>query len=136
MSDDTVVNHIARYHYGIHFQEKYDSKKHEEQDKIWDMVECEWKAYHQMRWYIHRVFSSMEWKAGVPETNKAQGDNISKADPVRYNWYQTITDRDQLSDIDTTIYYCTPETAPKRRSSGNTLFLSLKPSPSPISAQF
>jgi hypothetical protein len=55
MSDETVVNHIAKYHYGIHFQEKYDSRKHEEQDKVWDMVECEWKAYHQMRWYISRV---------------------------------------------------------------------------------
>lgn len=55
MSDETVVNHISKYHYGIHFQEKYNSSKHEEQDKVWDMVECEWKAYHQMRWYISRV---------------------------------------------------------------------------------
>lgn len=55
MSDETVVNHIAKYHYGIHFQERFDLRKHEEQDKVWDMVECEWKAYHQMRWYISRV---------------------------------------------------------------------------------
>ncbi len=52
------------------------------------------------------------------QLKKVKGDNISKTDPVRYNWYQTITDRDQLSEIDTTIYYCTPQIAPKRRSSG------------------
>lgn len=51
-------------------------------------------------------------------TDKGKGDNISKTDPVRYNWYQTVTDRNQLSEIDTTIYYCTPLIAPKRRSSG------------------
>lgn len=116
MSDETVVNHIAKYHYGIHFQEKYDSRKHEEQDKVWDMVECEWKAYHQMRWYISRV--RFQETAGFQITNRRKGDNISKTDPVRYNWYQTITDNDQLSEIDTTIYYCTPEIAPKRRSAG------------------
>src|SRR5438045_6266659 len=58
MSDETVVNHISKYHYGIHFQEKFNSSKHEEQDKVWDMVECEWKAYHQMRWYISRVWTN------------------------------------------------------------------------------
>lgn len=70
MSDETVVNHIAKYHYGIHFQEKYDVRKHEEQDKVWDMVECEWKAYHQMRWYISRV--------SIPKSH-----NISHADDSR-----------------------------------------------------
>lgn len=117
MSDETVVNHIARYHYGIHFQEKFEARKHEEQDKVWDMVECEWKAYHQMRWYISRV-NKFKILPFLHIIDFDQGDNISKADPIRYNWYQTITDRDQLADIDTTIYYCTTQIAPKRRSTG------------------
>jgi len=71
MSDETVVNHIAKYHYGIHFQEKYDSRKHEEQDKVWDMVECEWKAYHQMRWYISRVSSEINMIFGSPNDIRA-----------------------------------------------------------------
>jgi len=99
MSDATVTNHIAKYHYGIKFQEVFVDSKHLSVDKVWDMIECDWKAHNQMRWYISR------------------GDNISKAKPVTYSWYQTLTDRNQLKNIDTMIYYCTPLLAPKRRSS-------------------
>ncbi len=58
--------------------------------------------------------------------DSSKGDNISKTDPIKYSWYQTITEREQLVDISSTIYYCTLEIAPKRRSSGKYI----APSPS------
>ena len=96
MSDETVVNHISKYAYGISCRRPWIEGEHVEEDKQWDSNECAWKANNQMSWYIHR------------------GDNISRADPIRHPFYCTLVDRENLRSINTSIYFCGASMAPNR----------------------
>lgn len=55
VSDEMVVNHVAKYHYGTGFKTEYDATKHIKDDKEWDEAECCFYATNQMQWYIRRV---------------------------------------------------------------------------------
>ncbi|RDW62305.1 hypothetical protein BP6252_11738 [Coleophoma cylindrospora] len=96
ISDETVTNHIAKYHYGVTCRRTWDETKHLEEDKSWDAKECCWIATGQMDWYIFR------------------GENITKTKPIRHGFYITVTEAAQLKHVLTHIYFSASSTAAPR----------------------
>ncbi|RDW66734.1 hypothetical protein BP5796_09483 [Coleophoma crateriformis] len=96
ISDETVTNHITKYHYGITCRQPWNETEHLEEDKSWDANECCWIATGQMHWYIFR------------------GENITKTKPIRHGFYTTVTDAAQLKHVPTHIYFSASSTAATR----------------------
>ncbi|KAJ5400814.1 hypothetical protein N7465_011303 [Penicillium sp. CMV-2018d] len=96
----TVVSTIARQSLGIVYCVEYDSAIHRTEDRYYDEVEGRWRAGNQMEWYMKK------------------GGDVSKAKPVRHDWYECYTNEDQfVKPYEMEIFQCDDENPPSRRSS-------------------
>jgi hypothetical protein len=91
----SITSAISRASYGIGYYEMFDSSKHSAIQKTWSENEKNWIADGKMRWYLKKVtqISFVFLLCIDPRSsrrltvNRAQGENVSKKDPIKYNFY-------------------------------------------------
>ncbi|KAJ5696743.1 hypothetical protein N7536_007155 [Penicillium majusculum] len=96
----TVVSTIARQSLGIKHAAEYNFAIHQTEDKYYDQVEGNWMAGNQMEWYMKK------------------GGDVSKAKPVRRDWYQCHANEEQfVKPYEMEIFQCDDENPPSRGTS-------------------
>ncbi|GKT84531.1 LOW QUALITY PROTEIN: hsp70 family chaperone [Colletotrichum tofieldiae] len=93
-----VTSTVSRASYGVNYRTKFDKKLHIAEDKEWDADEGMWKAKNQMEWYLKR------------------GENVSKMDPVRHEFYKLCTE-DFSGSLSIELYECEEADPPSRCTS-------------------
>lgn len=94
-----IASTVSRASYGIQFHTPFLSSIHLEKDRFWDKHEGEYKARHQMKWYLKR------------------GETVSKIKPLRASWYRLITRHDFDGTLEIYLYQCEDEEPPTRYTS-------------------
>ncbi|KAL8852862.1 MAG: hypothetical protein Q9221_002238 [Calogaya cf. arnoldii] len=95
----SVVSMIARLSLGVAFDEDFVEGKHRPEDRYRNKLEGVWRAHNQMEWLIHY----------------AQGDNVSKAQPKKSNFYRTYgTSKDFTGSLRDIIFQCDEDDPPSR----------------------
>lgn len=52
-----VQSRLSRRYYGVVHDSKFDETKHDESEKKWHDLRCEWVVRNRIQWYIRRVCS-------------------------------------------------------------------------------
>jgi len=55
LQGDTIKARLSRRYYGVVHDAKYDPQMHEESEKQWHPLRCEWVVRNRIQWYIRRV---------------------------------------------------------------------------------
>lgn len=50
-----VQSRLSRRFYGVVHDSKFDETKHDENEKKWHDLRCEWVVRNRIQWYIRRV---------------------------------------------------------------------------------
>lgn len=50
-----VQSRLSRRFYGVVHDSKFDESKHDEAEKKWHDLRCEWVVRNRIQWYIRRV---------------------------------------------------------------------------------
>ena len=52
-----VQTRLSRRHYGVIHDARFDPAKHDQNEKRWHELRCEWVVRNRVQWYICRVLS-------------------------------------------------------------------------------
>lgn len=117
-----VQSRLSRRFYGVVHDSKFDESKHEEAEKKWHELRCEWVVRNRIQWYIRRVCphrtlqSHRQWltAAGV------QGDVTTEKKKISFPFYRTVAEIDLVGNthqLKTELWVCDEEVAPDKRDS-------------------
>ncbi|VUC25098.1 unnamed protein product [Clonostachys rosea] len=100
----SVVSTIARLSLGIEICVPFVTGVHREEDKIWSSLEGQYKAGHQMRWYLKK------------------GDAVMTAEPIKQLFYQLFEPKSYGSALNINLLQCELDNPPSRRDGSVTQF--------------
>ncbi|KAI4264735.1 MAG: hypothetical protein L6R42_000173 [Xanthoria sp. 1 TBL-2021] len=105
----SVVSTIARLSLGVAFDEDFEEGKHRPEDRYRNKLEGVWRARNQMEWYVRK------------------GDNVSKAQPKKNNFYRSYgTSKDFTGSMRDIIFQCDEDDPPSRLTKGIQELCSIK----------
>ncbi|PUU79590.1 hypothetical protein B9Z19DRAFT_979106 [Tuber borchii] len=99
-----VQSRLSRRHYGVVHDSKYDESKHDESEKMWHPLRCEWVVKNRIQWYIRR------------------GDVTTEQRKISFPFYRTIAESDLVGDthqLRTELWVCDERVAPDKRIKGD-----------------
>ncbi|KAH0613556.1 uncharacterized protein H6S33_005442 [Morchella sextelata] len=97
-----VQSRLSRRYYGVVHDSKFDETKHEENEKKWHELRCEWVVRNRIQWYIKR------------------GDVTTEKKKISFPFYRTVAETDLIGDthqLRTELWVCDEEVAPDKRDS-------------------
>lgn len=112
---DIVSSRKARRHYGTVVNQRFDASCHTEDCRSWCLTEEEWKAGHQMSWFIRK------------------GDETAAGVPILKDFYHTNSY--DSKDIEIELWSCDEDEAPQTKGPGVYRLCSFKVAPSIVPAK-
>ncbi|KAG0136910.1 hypothetical protein HOY82DRAFT_549029 [Tuber indicum] len=99
-----VQSRLSRRHYGVVHDSRYDESKHDESERVWHPLRCEWVVKNRIQWYIRR------------------GDVTTERRKISFPFYRTVAESDLVGDthqLKTELWVCDEEAAPDKRVKGD-----------------
>ncbi|RPB00669.1 hypothetical protein L873DRAFT_1827566 [Choiromyces venosus 120613-1] len=99
-----VQSRLSRRYYGVVHDSKYDESKHDEAERTWHPLRCEWVVKNRIQWYIRR------------------GDVTTEQKKISFPFYRTVAESDLVGDahqLKTELWVCDEEVAPDKRIKGD-----------------
>lgn len=100
LQGDTVAARLSRRYYGVVHDARFDPQKHQEDEKCWHQLRCEWVVRNRVQWYIRR------------------GDVTTSSRTLSFLFYRTIPAAEIIGDahsLKTELWVCDEENAPDKR---------------------